>query len=128
MQLLNRQNTLTRALAMSGMIIAASGFSSIAFAAKDQGTDTLSNAQLTQMVKELSTQNKSLLEKLNQIEAKQSQQETQVQQQSAQVQQQAQQVQQQAQAVEKVQQDIKDTVLQKPSNDESSTTVSGYGE
>ncbi len=128
MQYLNRKNSLTRAMAMSGMMLITSGMSSLGFAANDQTSDSMSNAQLTQMVKELSAQNKLLLEKLNQIEAKQAQQDTQVQKQSAQVQQQTQQVQQQAQALDQVQQDIKTNASQKQSNDGSSTTVSGYGE
>jgi len=131
MQFLNRQNNLARALAMSGLVLSVSGMSSLVFAANDQSTDTMSNAQLTQMVKELSAQNKLLLEKLNQIEAKQAQQESQVQQQSTQIQQQVQlqtqQVQQQAQVIDQVQQDIKSSASKKQSDGES-TTVSGYGE
>ncbi len=128
MQYLNRKNSLARAMAMSGMMLITSGMSSLAFATNDQNSDSMSNAQLTQMVKELSAQNKLLLEKLNQIEAKQLKQEAQVQVQNTQVQQQAQQVQQQAQAIDQVQQDIKSSTSQKKSNDGSSTTVSGYGE
>ncbi|MDE2420095.1 MAG: hypothetical protein KGO49_02790 [Gammaproteobacteria bacterium] len=128
MQFLNRQNSLVRALTLSGMMLTASGMSSLVLAANDQSSDSMSNAQLTQMVKELSAQNKMLLEKLNQLEANQLKQTAQVQVQNTQIQQQTQQVQQQAQAVAQVQQDIKSSAAQKQSNDGSSTTVSGYGE